>query len=82
MVPSSQGQGQGQMISPPPGDQMYPGSMSMNGGDTYQHISSMGANQVSSLILFWESLVYNGQNNQQSFRILNVCDVIVGRKYF
>ncbi|GIY66774.1 hypothetical protein CDAR_18211 [Caerostris darwini] len=46
MVPTSQGQQPGQMISPPPPgapqDSMY--NMSLNGGDSYQ---SMGANVQS-----------------------------------
>lgn len=55
MVPTSQGQQPGQMISPPPPgaqDSMY--NMSLNGGDTYQ---SMGANvqsQVRTLFCFTE----------------------------
>ncbi|XP_023234007.1 homeobox protein extradenticle-like isoform X2 [Centruroides vittatus] len=51
MVPTSQGGQPGQMISPPPPgsappqDGLY--NMSMNGGDTYQPVSSMGANVQS-----------------------------------
>ncbi|XP_022236202.1 pre-B-cell leukemia transcription factor 1-like [Limulus polyphemus] len=46
MVPTSQGQ----IISPPPGaappsDGLY--NMSMNGGDSYQPVSTMGANVQS-----------------------------------